>query len=397
MSIRGYRLTFWRSVFFAIVAAGMVVTVVRFTQGLGAVTNLSDEYPWGLWIGFDVLCGVGLAAGGFTLTAMVYVFNVKRYQPVVRAAVLTAFLGYLLVIVALLFDLGRPWNLWRPLFFWNHQSVMFEVSWCVTLYTTVLALEFSGMIFEKLGWEKPVRWQRRITLPLVVMGVILSTLHQSSLGALYLIVPGKLHPLWYTTNLPLLFFVSAVYVGLAMVIVESRLSARAFNRQLEMPLLIEIGQIMLAMLGVYGVIKVFDLLQRGVVQLALGSSYEARMFQLEVAIGLLLPFLLLLSPNVRRSIRGLYGASLLVVMGFAVNRLNVSITGFESAQGGSYVPAWSEIAISLMLVALGFAAFSFAVRYLNVYPDTEPQRVTYRAQAPARIESSPAMGPARTT
>jgi len=396
MSIRGYRLTFWRSVFFAIVAAGMVVTVVRFTQGLGAVTNLSDEYPWGLWIGFDVLCGVGLAAGGFTLTAMVYVFNVKRYQPVVRAAVLTAFLGYLLVIVALLFDLGRPWNLWRPLFFWNHQSVMFEVSWCVTLYTTVLALEFSGMIFEKLGWEKPVRWQRRITLPLVVMGVILSTLHQSSLGALYLIVPGKLHPLWYTTNLPLLFFVSAVYVGLAMVIVESRLSARAFNRQLEMPLLIEIGQIMLAMLGVYGVIKVFDLLQRGVVQLALGSSYEARMFQLEVAIGLLLPFLLLLSPNVRRSIRGLYGASLLVVMGFAVNRLNVSITGFESAQGGSYVPAWSEIAISLMLVALGFAAFSFAVRYLNVYPDTEPQRVTYRAQAPARIESSPAMGPART-
>jgi len=397
MSIRGYRLTFWRSVFFAIVAAGMVVTVVRFTQGLGAVTNLSDEYPWGLWIGFDVLCGVGLAAGGFTLTAMVYVFNVKRYQPVVRAAVLTAFLGYLLVIVALLFDLGRPWNLWRPLFFWNHQSVMFEVSWCVTLYTTVLALEFSGMIFEKLGWEKPVRWQRRITLPLVVMGVILSTLHQSSLGALYLIVPGKLHPLWYTTNLPLLFFVSAVYVGLAMVIVESRLSARAFNRQLEMPLLIEIGQIMLAMLGVYGVIKVFDLLQRGVVQLALGSSYEARMFQLEVAIGLLLPFLLLLSPNVRRSIRGLYGASLLVVMGFVVNRLNVSITGFESAQGGSYVPAWSEIAISLMLVALGFAAFSFAVRYLNVYPDTEPQRVTYRAQAPARIESSPAMGPARTT
>ena len=397
MSVKGYRLTFWRSVFFAIVAAGMVVTVIRFTQGLGAVTNLSDEYPWGLWIGFDVLCGVGLAAGGFTLTAMVYIFNVKRFRPVVRAAVLTAFLGYLLVIVALLFDLGRPWNLWRPLFFWNPHSVMFEVSWCVTLYTAVLSLEFSGMVFEKLGWERLVRWQRMITLPLVVVGVILSTLHQSSLGALYLIVPGKLHPLWYTANLPLLFFISSVCVGLAMVIVESRLSARAFNRQLEMPLLIEIGQILLAMLGVYGVVKVFDLLQRNAVHLALGSSYEARMFQLEVILGLLLPFLLLFSPDVRRSIRGLYGASLLVVMGFVVNRLNVSITGLESAQGGSYVPAWSEIAITLMLVALGFAAFSLAVRYLNVYPETEPQRVTYRAQAPTRIESSPAMGPARMT
>jgi Ni/Fe-hydrogenase subunit HybB-like protein len=396
MSVKGYRLTFWRSVFFAIVAAGMVVTVIRFTHGLGAVTNLSDEYPWGLWIGFDVLCGVGLAAGGFTLTAMVYIFNVKRFRPVVRAAILTAFLGYLLVVVALLFDLGRPWNLWRPLFFWNQHSVMFEVSWCVTLYTAVLSLEFSGMIFEKLGWERLVRWQQRITLPLVVVGVILSTLHQSSLGALYLIVPGKLHPLWYTTNLPLLFFLSSVCVGLAMVIVESRLSARAFNRQLEMPLLSEIGQILLAMIGVLGVVKAFDLLQRGVVHMALSSTYEARMFQLEVVIGLLIPFFLLLSPDVRRSIRGLYGASLLVVIGFVVNRLNVSITGLESAQGGSYVPAWSEIAITLMLVALGFAAFGMAVRYLNVYPETEPEMITYRAPAPARVEASPAMGPART-
>ncbi len=391
-----YRPTFWKAVFFFIVAVGMVVTVIRFTQGLGAVTNLSDQFPWGIWIGFDVLCGVGLAAGGYTLTAMVYIFNVKRFRPVVRAAVLTAFLGYLLVVVALFFDLGRPWNLWRPMVFWNHHSVMFEVAWCVTLYTTVLSLEFSGMLFEKLDWQKLLKIQRMITLPLVVVGVILSTLHQSSLGALYLIVPGKLHTLWYTTNLPLLFFVSSVCVGLAMVIVESRISSRAFNRQLEMPLLTEIGQILLAMLAIYGVIKIFDLFQRGVLQVAMGSSYEARMFQFEVVLGLLLPLLLLLSPTLRHSIRGLYGASLLVVLGFVVNRLNVSITGLESAQGGSYVPAWPEVAVTLMLVALGFAAFSLAVRYLNVYPETEPQSITYRAQAPVRIETSRAMGSART-
>lgn len=397
MSISRYRLTFWRSVFFAIVAVGGVVTMIRITNGLGAVTNLSDDYPWGLWIGFDVLCGVGLAAGGFTLTALVYIFNVKRFRPIVRAAILTAFLGYLLVIVALLFDLGRPWNLWRPLVFWNHHSVMFEVAWCVTLYTTVLSLEFSGMLFEKLGWARLLRWQRRITLPLVVVGVILSMLHQSSLGALYLIVPGKLHPLWFTTNLPLLFFISSICVGLAMVIVESRLSARAFNRHLEMPLLVEIGQIMTAMLGVYGVVKVFDLLQRGVVQLALGSTYEARMFQLEVTVGILLPFLVLMLPAARESISSLYGASLLVVIGFIVNRLNVSITGLETAQAGTYVPAWSEVAVTLMLVALGFAAFSLAVRYLNVYPETEPEWVTYRPAVQVRIKSTPAVRPARTT
>jgi Ni/Fe-hydrogenase subunit HybB-like protein len=193
-----YRLSFWKGMFYLLLSLGAVVTVVRFTQGLGAVTNLSDRFPWGLWIGFDVLCGVGLAAGGFTITAIVYLFNVKRFEPIVRPTVLTAFLGYLLVVVALLFDLGRPWNLWRPLIMWNPSSVMFEIAWCVTLYTTVLALEFSGMVFEKLGWKRAQRIQRGFTIPLVVAGVLLSTLHQSSLGALYLIVPGKLHSLWYT-------------------------------------------------------------------------------------------------------------------------------------------------------------------------------------------------------
>jgi Ni/Fe-hydrogenase subunit HybB-like protein len=370
-----YRLGFWKGMFYLLLAIGAVLTVIRFAKGLGAVTNLSDTFPWGLWVGFDVLCGVGLAAGGFTLTAIVYIFNVKRFKPIVRAAVLTAFLGYLLVVVALLFDLGRPWNLWHPLVMWNPQSVMFEVAWCVMLYTTVLVLEFSGMVFEKLGFMRALKIQRAFTVPLVVAGVILSTLHQSSLGALYLIVPGKLHSLWYTPALPLIFFVSSIAVGLAMVIIESRLSARAFGRHLEMPLLSEVGRILVAVLGVYGVLRLYDLWERGALALALEGTYEGVFFQIEFLLGLLAPMVMLALPKIRASGRGLYAASLLVALGFIVNRLNVSITGMETARGVHYIPAWSEVFITLMIVALGFGAFSLAVRYLNVYPETPEEEV----------------------
>ncbi|MGD8815945.1 MAG: polysulfide reductase NrfD, partial [Acidobacteriota bacterium] len=285
--------------------------------------------------------------------------------------IITAFLGYLLAVCGLLFDLGRPWALWHPLVMWNPHSVMFEVAWCVTLYTTVLALEFSGMLFEKLQWTRLARIQHAMTVPLVVLGVLLSTLHQSSLGALYLIVPGKLNAIWYTSMLPLIFFVSSICVGLAMVIVESRLSSRAFGRQLEMPLLIDVGRMLTGALGVYGVLRFYDLVSRGVLGLALGTSYEARMFQLEFILGVLLPFGLLCFPRVRESAKGLYGTSLLAVLGFVANRLNVSITGLETAAGGHYVPAWSEVAISLMLVSVGFAAFGLAARYLDVFPEDE--------------------------
>jgi len=364
-----YRLGFWKGMFYLLVATGGVLTLLRYARGLGAVTNLSDAYPWGLWIGFDVLCGVGLAAGGFTIAAVVHIFNIERFKPILRPTILTAFLGYLLVVVALLLDLGRPWNLWHPLIMWNPHSVMFEVAWCVTLYTTVLALEFSEVVFERLGWSRALRMQHRILPALVVVGVLLSTLHQSSLGALYLIVPGKLHPLWYTPMLPLMFYVSSICVGLAMVIVESRLSARAFDRALETPILQDVGRILVAALTVYGVLRIFDLVSRGVLRLGLQISYESLMFQLEFLIGLILPMVLLAVPRVRRSAQGLYVSSLLVVLGFIVNRLNVGITGLEAAQGGHYVPAWSEVIMTLMLLALGLGAFSLAVRFLNVYPE----------------------------
>jgi Ni/Fe-hydrogenase subunit HybB-like protein len=364
--------TFWQAVLGAVLLAGAYATILRFTRGLGASTNLSDAFPWGLWIGFDVLCGVMLAAGGFTLTATVYIFNLKAFRPIVRPTILTAFLGYLLVVVALLFDLGRGYRIWHPLVMWNPRSVMFEVAWCVTLYTTVLALEFSAVIFERLRMEKLLKIQRAISIPLVILGVLLSTLHQSSLGSLYLIVPGKLHPLWYSPLLPVFFFVSALCVGLAMTIFESHMSAKAFGKQLELDLLTRLGRVLLVLLIVYSVLRFQDLYQRGALALLRHPQYEARLFLLEVGIGLFAPIALLLNRRVRESSGGLYACAVLVVLGFITNRLNVSITGMEASAGFHYIPRWTELAVTASIVGAGFAIFALAVKYLPIFLAYEP-------------------------
>ncbi len=359
--------TFWRLVFLVLIATGTVAALLRFTRGLGASTNLSDQFPWGLWVGFDVLCGVGLAAGGFTITAIVYVFNLKRFTPIIRPTVLTAFLGYVFVAVALLFDLGQPQRIWHALVMWNPHSVMFEVAWCVMLYTSVLALEFSPIIFERLNLERARRIVRAISVPLVIVGVILSTLHQSSLGSLFLIVPEKLHPLWYSPLLPVLFFVSAIAAGLAMVIVESYLCQRAFNHHLEMDLLETVGRAMAVALGVYGILRLQDLARRDVLPTLRHPGYEGGMFLLEVGLGVLLPIVLLAIPKVRMKEAGLVTSAFLAVLGFVMHRLNVSITGMERAAGVRYFPSWMEVAVSLALVAVGFAIFGWAVQYLPIF------------------------------
>jgi Ni/Fe-hydrogenase subunit HybB-like protein len=367
---------FWEMVFAIVLVLFAGVTVLRFTRGLGAVTNLSDRFPWGLWVGFDVLCGVGLAAGAFTLTAIVHLFNLRRFEPIVRPTVLTAFLGYLLVIAGLLFDLGQPWRIWHALVFWNPHSVMFEVAWCVMLYTAVLALEFAPTVLERLRLERPRRMLRAVTTPLVIAGVILSTLHQSSLGSLYLIVPAKLHPLWYTPLLPYLFLVSAVGAGIGMTILESYLSERAFGRRLEMDLLEPLARGMVVALGVYGLVRVIVIVNNGAAATLLHPGYEGTMFLLEMVVGVVLPVGLLVIERVRTNPTGLVVAALAAVLGFVMNRLNVSVTGMEAAAGVRYVPSWMEIVVSLGLVALGFALFALAVRHLPVFPEPTPRRAS---------------------
>ena len=360
-------LTFWRVIFAALMLAGAYATYVRFVRGLGASTNLNDQFPWGLWIGFDVLVGVGLAAGGFVISAVVHIFRIERYHAMARPAILTAFLGYTLVSVALAFDVGQPWRIWHPLVFWNPHSVMFEVAWCVMLYTNVLAIEFSPMVFERLGWQKPLRLVRALYVPFVILGVMLSMMHQSSLGTMFLIVPDKLHGLWYTPWLPVFFFITAIAAGLGMTIVESYLSQRAFGHKLDQRLLEGAARVAVVLLGVYALWKTEDLAARGNLGLALRLSPESVMFWGEMGLGVFLPMLLFAMPSLRRQPRTLFMGAVLTVLGFVVNRLNVSITGLQGASGARYFPSAMELAVTAAFVAAGFGCFALAVKHLNVF------------------------------
>lgn len=355
----------------AIITAGLYSTYVRFFHGLGASTHLNDQFPWGIWIGFDVLCGVGLAAGGFTLAAIVYIFNIKRFEPIIRPTILTAFLGYLLVVVGLMFDLGRPLQIWHAIIMWNPHSVMFEVAWCVMLYNTVLALEFAPVILEKFKMTKTIKMIKRISIPLIILGVILSTLHQSSLGSLYLIVPEKMYPLWYSSYMPIFFYASAIAAGCAMIIFESFLSSRAFKRGLELNLLTEIARICVMMLAVYATMKIVDLNDRKMFPLLLVPRFETYMYWAEVIIGVIVPFVMLSQKRIRQNPTGLFIGAAFVVGGFVMNRMNIAITGMEGWSGTSYFPSFTEFMITVMIVTIGFVAFYFIAKYFPVFTHEE--------------------------
>jgi Ni/Fe-hydrogenase subunit HybB-like protein len=370
------KLTFWKVVFLVIMALGLYSTYVRYAHGLGAVSNMSDQFPWGFWIGFDCLCGVMLAAGGFCIVGAVYLFNVESLHSVMRPAVLTAFLGYLLFIVGLLFDLGRPWFIWHQLIYMNPHSVMFEVGMCVMTYTTVLFFEFLPNVFERFNLKKPIQWIHKIYPVLIVAGILLSTLHQSSLGSLYLIMPSKLHPFWYSPALPFFFFGSAVAVGLAMTIFESTQSAKALGRHLELSVLVRLGGALLVALWINALLRFEDFFHRGMLRAILKPSYEAYFLWLELALSFVIPITLLSFKKVRLSPNGLYLVSIISLFGFITNRLNVSLIGFETYVGHHYVPKWTEFSVTLMIIAVGFALFRVAVQYLPIFPREEvsPER-----------------------
>lgn len=212
-------------VLIVLAAIAFVVAMVRYAYGIGAISDLSYSYPWGFWISFDLFTGVVISSGGFLMAGTVYILRIKEFQPLLRPAVLTAFLGYIMVAVALLVDLGQPLRIWYMMIHWNHTSVLLEIGICVMSYLTVLAIEFAPVVMERFPkLHKAAHFIHKFIMPFVILGVVLSTLHQSSLGSLLLIQPQKLHPLWWTPILPILFFTSAIAVGLAMIILESSLS-----------------------------------------------------------------------------------------------------------------------------------------------------------------------------
>jgi Ni/Fe-hydrogenase subunit HybB-like protein len=370
------RLTTLKTVLWTLVGVLVAVSVVRFVHGLGAVTNLSDGAPWGLWIGFDVMSGVALAAGGFVLAATVYIFGLERYRPFVRAAILTALLGYAAVAVGLLYDLGLPWRIWHPMVNWQYHSVLFEVAACVILYLTVLILEFLPVILEhRLFRGRPfqivLRALKRVSIILVIAGIVLSTLHQSSLGSLFLITPFRLHPLWYSPIIYVQFFVSAVALGLMTVVIESVFSNYFLGHKLHLREISGLGLAASVVLWVYLALRLGDLAVRGVLGMAFDGSWQGALFLFEVGFSALIPALLMLSKRIRGSLTGVAIAASMVVLGMVMHRLDVSVAAFARPEGIGYFPSWEEFAVSLGIVAGGILIFLFFVENLNVFDDVK--------------------------
>jgi Ni/Fe-hydrogenase subunit HybB-like protein len=347
------------------------IAISRFLFGLSYVTHLTDEFPWGLWIGFDVVSGVALAAGGFVVAGTVHVFNLKRYHPIVRPAILTALLGYLLVIFGLLFDLGRWYNVWHPIFMWNVHSPMLEVAWCVMLYTVVLMLEFSPVVFEKLKmqWALKIMWT--ITIPLVILGMCLSTLHQSSLGTLFVIAPEKINPLWYSAWMPVFFFLSAIGVGLGMTILESNFSSRALGRALESDLLAGLGRAASVIIAMYLIARFTELIARGAIGYAFQPGFHMTIFWIEIILGFVVPMGLMAFKRFRAKPGLVFLSGGLIVFGVVFNRLNTSLLGWwQYAQGGAvYIPSWNEITITVTLISVGVVVFGLAAKFLPLFPE----------------------------
>jgi Ni/Fe-hydrogenase subunit HybB-like protein len=356
-----------------LIIAGLGVALFRMAKGLGAVTNMNDMYPWGFWLGFDLLGGVAMAAGGFIIATAVYLFNWKKYKPIGRPAILTAFLGYLMAVIAIFLDIGHPFRLWHPSIMWQVHSVMWIVAIHVILYTTTLAIEASPMFFEKVGMKNALNTVNKIMIGAVIFGVMLSTLHQSSLGAVFLIAPSRMSPLWFSTFLPYLFLVSCIAMGMAMVSTETMLSAKAFNHKIDKEIYFGLARGMLNTLVIYFLLKVFFLFKDAGIGLAFDGSMEANMFLLEMALGVVIPILLLANKSIRTNTRGIFAVNILVILGVLVNRLNVCIFSqqeFTTARGANYFPSLMEFLISLGIVALGVFLFKMAAKHLPLFAET---------------------------
>lgn len=361
------RLKIVKSILWFFFGAGTIVGLARFINGLGATTNLTDTTPWGLWIGFDVMGGVALAAGGFVVAGTVYIFHLEKYRPILRAAVLTAFLGYLAVAVGLLFDLGLPWNIWHMIIFWNPHSPLFEVGWCVMLYLTVLFLEFAPVWLEKTKYTSILSTLKKLSVPLVILGVMLSTLHQSSLGSLMLIMPFRVHPLWYSPIVPVLFFVSAVGLGLMMVTLESIATSWLYRKESETNLLAGLGKAATYVLSLYVIVKLGDLAYQGKLSLLFANSWESNLYIFELLLSALVPAVLLMIPGVRNSRGGQLSCALMVVFGFVMNRINISGIATVRATGSDYFPSLMEISVSLWVVSGAILVFLFFVENFKVW------------------------------
>ena len=342
---------------------------MRFAFGLGATTNLSDGYPWGIWVVYDVVIGSAFACGGFSVAMLVYVFNKGAYHPMVRPALVASLFGYTLAGAGVLFDLGRYFNFWH--IFWpgysNPNSVMFEVASCISLYIVVMWIEFAPAFFEKFGMlEKAKKLERWMFLVLAV-GTVLPMMHQSSLGTLLVVFGDQIHPLWQTQFLPLIYLLTAITLGYAVVIFEASLASAGFKRPGEMHLLKPLSKVMLGILAVYLVVRFGDLLYRGALGTAFKATFEAFMFWLETA-AFVAPLVILASEKARSNPQQLFISGVSLMLAGFLLRINSFLVGYETGDGWSYFPSVPEMLVTFGIIALEVLLYIVFVRTFPVLP-----------------------------
>ncbi len=383
MTFREYlksNLTICNGIAALILIVAIPVMGYRFIHGLGPATNLSDTNPWGIWIGIDMLCGVAFAAGGFVMGTAFYILGLKEYRIFVRPAILTGFLGYLFAVVGLILDLGRYYRLPYPMFVsFGVTSVMFLIAWHVALYLTCQLVEWCPAIFEWLNMKKARKWFYRLAIGATIFGVILSTLHQSALGALFLLAPGKLHPLWYSELIPVFFFASAIIAGISMVIVESSLTHRVFRNQIKHidhaefdRLTISLGKACSAVLLTYFALKLIGIAHSNTWDLLL--THYGYWFLFELLGFILLPAFLFAYGVRWRNVRIVRLTALLTVLGIILNRINVCLIAFNWNAAVRYYPSWMEAVITIGIITLEILVFRWIVNRMPIlydHPDYE--------------------------
>jgi Ni/Fe-hydrogenase subunit HybB-like protein len=375
-----FRLPLWLYPFIALTIFGTSVGLYRLFVGLGPTTNLNDGYPWGVWIGFDLFM-VAFSGGAFTLATIVYVFQIEELHKAMRLAVLTGLLGYLSVLAILAFDLGRWDRAYHFVIYPNINSALFEVSWCIAIYSTILITEFSPVVLQKLGWTRVLAFVKRITIILVIAGATLSTLHQSSLGSMFLVMSHRLHPLWYSPFVPLLFFASSIAAGMATIVCATTLSFFTFKRSLDQHIIAELASYIPWALGFYWILRLGELLGAGEFALIWSSGNYSWLFLGELVVFGIVPIALFTQERVRMNRWLSFLVGQCTLLGVLLNRFNTTWLGFLPVEGYQYTPSWMEIAIQAGVLAATVVVYSLAARYLPLFDEEHHESQTAMAHS----------------
>jgi Ni/Fe-hydrogenase subunit HybB-like protein len=375
---KGKLLTPFNVITGVIMAVGITLIVIRFAFGLSSVTNLSQAYPWGIWIGFDVVTGVAFAGGAYVITFAVHILKLKKFEPIVRVTVLNGFLAYVFYAGALLLDLGRPWNVVNPIIgnSFGLSSVLFLVAWHFMLYMICEFLEFSPTVAEWLGWNRVRKVLVGLSTGAVIVGITLSTLHQSGLGAMFLLAPTKIHPLWYSHNIPVLFFVSSIFAGISMILVEGFFTKKAFKDRIGHKLhaahdsiTIGLAKGAVGALFAYFFIKVIDFVHYRLWEQL--SGFYGAWYLMEIFGFIVLPTVLFYVGIKKNNARLVEVTAFVTGLGVIINRLNISVIAFKWYEAHRYFPSWGEIVVTMAIISMELWVFRWVINRMPVYEEHE--------------------------